>query len=308
MAEESLQGRGQVDVDYLGKSDAGRYIAIIHCKVIAFARKRNIQNVIKNIRLAKKLGARYIILPPFFNTGPVVGIDGVSEETRKKFFELTSDKTAKIIAALARLERVNIIVSGFLEKAGAYHYVSSLFINYEGKLLAKRRKLVVSSKEVANGIKAGKSIELFRIKGLTIGVVIDDEVYYPEIARVYRVLGASAMIASINPLYVNYLTLSHILKTRVEENSLPLMVPGSVLYVSNSLKGLVPSMVYRCDGSKIYEYGGLEQRLILVPLETLTSGVKSNNDFESLTHVGKIYFKALKDLEKITFATENRDV
>lgn len=308
MAEEGLQGRGQVDVDYLGKSDAGRYIAIVHCRIIAFARKRNIQNVIKNIRLAKKLGARHIILPPFFNTGPVVGIDGVSEETCKKFFELTSDKTAKIIAALARLERVNIIVSGFLEKAGAYHYVSSLFINYEGKLLAKRRKLVVSSKEVANGIKAGKSIDLFRIKGLAIGVVIDDEVYYPEIARVYRVLGASAMIASINPLYVNYLTLSHILKTRVEENSLPLMVPGSVLYVSNSFKGLVPSMVYRCDGSKIYEYGGLEQKLILVPLETLTSDVKSNSDFESLTHIGRIYFKALKDLGKVTFTAENRDV
>ncbi len=304
MVEENLQGRGQVDVDYLGKSDAGRYIAIVHCKIIAFARKRNIQNVIKNIRLAKKLGARYIILPPFFNTGPVVGINGVSEETCRKFFELTSDETTKIIAALARLERVNIVVSGFLEKAGAYHYISSLFINYEGKLSAKRRKLVVSSKETANGIKAGKSIDLFRVKGLTIGVVIDDEVYYPEIARVYRVLGASAMVASINPLYVKYLTLSHILKTRVEENSLPLMVPGSVLYVSNSFKGLVPSMVYRRDGSKIYEYEGSEQKLILVPLEILISDEKNNNDFESLTHVGKIYFKALKDLGKVAFTVE----
>ncbi len=285
-----------LEITLLGESKGRRYyLALYHGRIKILGQKPNTEAAKQVAKIARMHRAKILVLPLYFNTGPLLEFFGLPRARNiKKYFEQISDRSIRALSSVAMTERISIIVTGFLEKAGAHHYISSLLINHEGRIISRYRKLVLSSTESIFNIVPGKDISIFSIRGLNIAIVINDEVMYPELLRIYRILGADLYVLPLNPCSYKYSMTTYIARARIEENKTPLIVLGSIIEYRGDLAGGAPTIIYDEEGNKIYEYNGSKPNLILLPLNTFKKN-RGLGDLDKLIHIMKIYRRALKN-------------
>ena len=286
-----------LEITLLGEGRGRKYyLALYHGKIKLFARKYNTDVAKQVARIARLHRAKVLVLPLYFNTGPVLEFTNLSRKRYvKRVFEQVSDQSIRALSTIAMAERLNIIVPGSLEKAGAHYYISRLLINHEGRIVSKYRKLILSNIESLYNIVPGKDIGIFNTRSLNIGVAINDEILYPELLRIYKILGSDLVISPMNPFNYKYSMATYIAKSRIEENNLPLIIMGSIIEFRGDLGGGAPTIIYDEEGNKIYEYNGIKPNLILLPMNFFRRKSKVIGDLDRLIHIMKIYRKILRN-------------
>ncbi len=288
-----------VKIDFIGERTRDRKnIAIVHGKVKIDAKRLNLEFIRRIIRIASAYSVRVTILPPYFNTGPILEYSDLSKKRyTKRRFEQVSDHTIQVLRRLALLESTSIIVPAFLEKAGAHYYVSSLFIGRDGSLKYRYKKIVLSDIESQYNIVSGREVNVFASKIFNFGVVINDEILYPELFKLYRVQGCNFFLVALNPLVYKYYYVSYIARSRVRETYSPIALIGSIIEY-HKVEGGAPTVIYDSDGDMIYEYNGLDPKIIIINPDNIHINELGPTEYARIRDLGKLLSKTLRKMDK----------
>ncbi|MFH1761728.1 MAG: carbon-nitrogen hydrolase family protein [bacterium] len=125
---------------------------------------------------------------------------GIYAQDFKKSFHEFSEKIPngeyfKFMAGNARKYKI-MLVYGTLERINnKKHYNSIIFINDKGEFLGRHRKVILSSSEGDDGESVpGSTFRLIKTPFGKAGAVDCYEIYFPEPARVYELMGADFFV------------------------------------------------------------------------------------------------------------------
>ncbi len=284
-----------IDIEFIGEKVKDRkYIALIHGRTKIFARKHNVEKIRRWIRIARAYGARVVVLPPYFNTGPVLEYTDLSKRRYvKRLFEQVKDHSIQVMRGLALTEAVSIIIPAFLEKAGSHYYVSSLFIGRDGSIKCRNKKMVISNIEDYYNIVTGKEVNVFKTRVGSIGVIINEEILYPEIFRMYLLKGCTLYVITLNPLSYKYTYITYVARSRVSENGLPVIIQGNIIEYHSNVEGGAPSVIYNCDNNKLFEYNGVWPKIIMINPDSLCTNDDVNKS--RIKYLGRVLAKTVKE-------------
>jgi predicted amidohydrolase len=139
---------------------------------------------------AAKQEARLIIFPEMFLTGYNIG-DAVFE-----LAERSDGPATQKAAAIAREANIALLY-GYPEKFDAGVYNSAILIDGQAKVLANYRKTHLFGPEENRLFKAGNSLVLTKLEGLTIRILICYDVEFPEAVR--ALTNAGAQLIAVPP-------------------------------------------------------------------------------------------------------------
>ncbi len=229
----------------------------------------------------EKLNIDTLLLPYMHPYGPVLfEYEYLDKRIISKKYALSiRDHYVSSMSVFAKNYGVNIVIPGIIEKAGPYKYVSTLFIpSTYGAEIAKYRKTILSEHEKKLGLTRGSKPVVFKINDdIGFSSLLDREVFYPELARIYSV-NSSFIVVGIpqNEPVKDYL---YILKSISKINKIMVVVPGSRVYSSSKLYYVFPTIIINENGEVVYRYNEEEQALIRIPMEKF---IKDNNFDENI--------------------------
>jgi len=89
------------------------------------------------------------------------------------------------------------IVAGVLEQDGDVVYNTAVFLDREGNLAGKYRKVCLPREEIEGGVSPGQSFPVFETDFGTVGIMICWDVTFPEPARALAMEGADVIMLPI---------------------------------------------------------------------------------------------------------------
>jgi len=239
-------------------------LLIIHGRVRLGARysnmryiKRVVTETLENIDKSVDV----IVLPPYPLTGPVIGYvnenriyDNIKSSADMLSQKTVSNKTMEFLVRLARDHDVSIITGPLFERAGPRLYVTSLYIDRFGSLVAKYRKIGVTRLEREHNIHPGSEPGVFILgpQQARIGVFIDEDLAYPEIFRSLQAEGVNIILGFMLPYVSDYFkivtdeqkkmtmdeeTIVKFLEVRSRETGVPIVLVGGIVEASNHSYG-----------------------------------------------------------------------
>lgn len=137
---------------------------------------------------ASRGGAELVVLPELYLSGYHAGED----VTRRA--EPADGPFARAMADSARRHRL-AVAYGFPERADGGVYNAALFIDAEGRPLARHRKTVFPNAYERGLFVPGAGLTTFAWRGWRLGLVICYEVEFPEVARAAALAGAELLLA-----------------------------------------------------------------------------------------------------------------
>lgn len=293
-----------IEIIYAGKdkvlkSPRRGYVAVYHGLTRLYSRKLNVERVKLVAKIARAKKARILVLPPYFNTGPILEFSDLSKKKYMlRLFESTSDSTIDSLKGIALSERIDIVVSSFLEKAGAHHYITSLLVLKDGSIGGKYRKILLSEKEDLYGIKGGRKIIVFSTSRMNYGIVINDEIMVPELCRGLKALGANVIIVPINPLDFKYKMVYVVGRVRAIENSIAVLFVGGIVEHHEKIISAAPTVLISASGEPLFEYNKNKPALILFDANSLVGEPAGLLEVLTLYQINKIVFNELKKKRK----------
>lgn len=99
-------------------------------------------------------------------------------------------------SALAERYQVYLAVCGIMEEGGQRYNVATLY-GPDGHALGSQRQTHLSSEERAAGLSQGHELAVFETPVGRLGVLVNTDVRYPEVARILCLKGANVLV---NPL------------------------------------------------------------------------------------------------------------
>ncbi|WFO75700.1 carbon-nitrogen hydrolase family protein [Desulfurococcaceae archaeon MEX13E-LK6-19] len=293
-----------IEIIYADKEDSVKsprksYVAVYHGLTRIYSRKLNIERIKVIAKIARAKRARALILPAYFNTGPIIEFSDLSQRKYMlRLFEQVSDTTIDSLRGIALSERIDILVSSFLEKAGAHHYISSLMILKDGSIGGRYRKILLSEKEDLYGVKSGKKIVVFNTSKINYGVVINDEIMVPELCRGLKALGANIIVVPVNPLGFKYKMAYIVGRVRALENDIAVLFVGGVIEHHDKIVSAAPTVLISNAGDPLFEYNENKPALIFFDIDTLAKESAGILDVLTIYHINKIVFSELKKLQR----------
>ncbi|RLG81777.1 MAG: hypothetical protein DRO40_09205 [Thermoprotei archaeon] len=282
-----------------GDSSGSKYIAIYHGVTRLYAKKYNVEKTKMIAKIARAKNARLLILPPYFNTGPVLEYsDNAMRRYVNRLFEQVSDSSIRAMKNTALSEDIDVFITSFLEKSGAYYYISSMLIDREGVIVDKYRKIVLTDVESSYGVHSGRSPGLFVSSRMKIGVLIENEVFVPELARVLSISGVDLLITSLNPLDYSHKMISTIGRARAIENGLHHILVGSIVEFHNKVVCSAPTIIYDYDGNIVFEYNSIEPAIIFIEQDYLLKKINPPIDPVDSVIIHRIISKYYKRIYK----------
>lgn len=276
------------------------YLGVYHGIVRIYARRINLDRIKYVAKIARSKQVRILLLPPYFNTGPIIEFYGASLKKRKyltRLFEKTSDSSIRALKSIALSERMDVLVTSFLEKAGAHYYVSSILILKNGSLGGKYRKISLTKEENLYNVHSGKNVVVFNTSRMNYGILINNEIKIPEFCRCLRALGANIIIVSLNPLDFKYKNIFLIGKVRAIENNVPVLFVGGIVEYHDKVVSAAPTVLINSEGEPVFEYNENKPALILFDMDNL--GVPQLDSFDILVmyQINRIVFNELRRLQ-----------
>ncbi|OYT39582.1 MAG: hypothetical protein B6U89_03895 [Desulfurococcales archaeon ex4484_58] len=250
-------------------------LAIIHMNIYIGSRIRNkksLQNIINYIRMQKKY-IDTIILPYMQPNGPILNIK--RSDLVNKYALSNNSKYLRDLINMSRKYGINMVFPCIIEKTGSKKYLSAFFISSGSEgVVEKYRKIILNRIEEQLGFSRGKRLKSFDSGNVNFSIMIERELYFPELARV-NLIRSDFLIATFpqNEPVKKYL---YILRSISQTNESYTIVPGSRVYIeSESSRGMyklyyaMPTLVFNRDGDIILRYNEDEQAIIIIPWEKL---------------------------------------
>ncbi len=147
---------------------------------------KQIENLIDGIE------ADLIVLPELFATGYTF----ISKEEAQKLAEKENGATSKFLQKLSKKSSA-IVVGGFIEKEGSEIYNSSLIV-FKEKIIGTYRKVHLYYKEKVWFSPGNKKLQVYKVNGINIGIMICFDWIFPETARTLALLGADIIAHPAN--------------------------------------------------------------------------------------------------------------
>lgn len=229
-------------------------LAIPHMRVVSRSKKENINRIIDLIKEAKREQDIHIfLLPSGFVWGPLTERLMVSQNILKKVAERIPGSLTNTLIDIARKYSVYILTGALLEKAGPRHYISSVLISpfREEGVVYKYRKLNLTDSEYAY-VSPGKDLGLLDFSDLRVGLLLEEDIYAPEIARVLVIAGIDLMI-SFSKLSRSFSNIKYIALARAIENNTSLINIGGILESSEEEIVNIKTLIIKGNGDIISE-------------------------------------------------------
>lgn len=150
------------------------------------------QNFKQIEKLLNNVKADLIVLPELFTTGYAF----TSKEEVSSLAEDHNGLTAQFLIGIAQLTGA-IIVGGYIEKEGEKIYNSAMIVSSKG-VIGSYRKIHLYYKEKLWFSSGDKSLKIYEIDGIKIGIMICFDWIFPETARTLALLGADIIAHPAN--------------------------------------------------------------------------------------------------------------
>lgn len=268
-----------------------RYIAIAHVNIFMNNIRKNIEIVRRTTHFISGNSIELLIIPYFDPYGPVLGeYINLDKRVIKKYALTTRSNYSTELQLLARDCGINILLPGFIENAGVREYLSAALFREDKDDVAKYRKIFLNEYELKLGFSKGSELGIFNLSETSFSIMIDSELYYPEVARILLSF-SNFLIVGIpqNVPIKNYL---NIVKTISQINSSISIIPGSRVYHTDKLYYSSPTIIVDENGDVTYRYSEDEQAVILIPIDRLVARKeRSIKDVETIYNLFKKYVK-----------------
>ena len=149
---------------------------------------KNLNKAERMIRQAAKKGAQIVCLPELFNS-----LYFPQEEKSGPIAETIPGPTIAALSRVTRESNVVLVGGSIYEKDGKKLYNTAVVFDDDGKILGKYRKVHIPNDPSfyeQHYFDPGKEYRVFETKYGKIGVLICFDQWYPEPARVLRLMGA----------------------------------------------------------------------------------------------------------------------
>lgn len=148
-------------------------IAVVQFKIKQFGVTENLQKAEKFIAKASNSGADIIVFPEDFVTGSIEGTGKLIDynHTHRKHFQV-----------LAKKYKINIVPGSIIEGGKTGVYNTAYYIDSNGKVIGKYRKVHLWISEQADYTPGNKAV-VFKTKFGKIGLIICWDLAFPEIFR-----------------------------------------------------------------------------------------------------------------------------
>ncbi len=239
-------------------------VALVHMRLKPLARKTNLERARKLVKEAAMKGARVVVLPAFVNIGPFF-LHYPRQRNRaitRNQAERIPGSTYEYLSMVALENGVYIIAGPIIERAGPKIFLTTMVIGPNGSLLAKYRKMATNGLDEELGVSPGRQVVVIDEVGRSMGVMAEDDIYYPEIARSLLLEGATVFVTSLRPGEdVNKVKLA--LMARSMENMVPILAVGSVFETVDNMFDM-PTLVVDPKQGVVEEISGPKDTFFLV--------------------------------------------
>ena len=271
-------------------------VALVHMKLKPLARRTNLERARKLVKEAASRGARVVVLPAFVNIGPFFLHYPRSRNraiTRNQA-ERIPGSTYEYLSMVALENAVYIIAGPIIERAGPKIFLTTMVIAPNGSLVAKYRKLVSNSLDEDLGISPGRQIVVVDDFGRSVGLMAEDDIFFPEVSRSLLLEGATAMIASLRP-GEDPGRVKLALMARSLENKVPIMAVGGVFETQDKIVEM-PTFVVDPQKGIVEEFNEHRDDFILVEMMREPSNPKDIIDVSlRVKGLAPLYCKIAKE-------------
>lgn len=203
------------------------------------------ENIAKISKMILDNNADIFLLPELSDRGYLYS-------NREEIFSITTELEKNLLINKLKnitLENKKSVIVGVAEKDGDKIYNSAIVID-KGNLIGTYRKIHLTDFE-KNFFEAGKENKVFEIQGVSIGLQICFDVWFPEISREQMDLGVDLIFVLGN---FGGITTYEICKIRAIENLTPIILCNRVGKEENnnlSATFLGNSTIYNYDGTQL---------------------------------------------------------
>lgn len=151
----------------------------------------NLAKALEGVERAAKMGAEIVCLPELFAWRYFPRTKSSDESPQK-----IPGPVSRGLAESARDNRVVLVGGSIYEADGARRYNTSLVFDEKGKLLSRYRKVHVPQDEhyyEQDYFDAGRGYAVAKTRHANLGTLICFDQWYPEAARVNRLMGADIL-------------------------------------------------------------------------------------------------------------------
>ncbi len=271
-------------------------VALIHMRLKPLARKTNLERARKLVKEAAMKGARLVVLPAFVNIGPFFlhYPRNRNKAITRNQAERIPGSTFEYLSMVAIENGVYLIAGPIIERAGPKIFLTTMIISPSGSLMAKYRKIASNGLDEELGISSGRQVVVVDEIGRSMGIMAEDDIFYPEIARSLLLEGATLFVTSLRP-GVDTNRVKLMLMSRSVENSVPILAVGSVFETIDNIVE-IPTMVVDPNKGIIEEIKEPKDTYLLVEVVEQPSNIKdiveASMRAKTLSH---IYCKVAKE-------------
>jgi predicted amidohydrolase len=235
-------------------------------KLRLLTKKSNLEKARKLTREAAAKGAKLVVLPAFVNTAPFYLYYSMQRNKviAKNQAERVPSMTSEYLSMIAAESGVYLVAGPIIERAGPRLFLTTLIISPTGEIISKYRKMVINGVDRELGISAGRTPFVLDQLGRSMGIMAEDDLYYPEVARTLVMMGATALVTSLrigDP--VDKIRL--MLLARSMENHVPILAVGGALETPDKYYE-TPTMVVDPEKGIVDEVKDTEDTFVLVEM------------------------------------------
>jgi predicted amidohydrolase len=248
-------------------------VALVHMRLKPLAKKSNMEKVRRLVSEAALKGARVVILPSFVNVGHyfLYYPRTRSRAITRNQAERIPGNTYEYLSMVALESGVYIIAGPIIERAGPKMFLTTMVISPNGSLIAKYRKIASNGLDEEMGISPGRQIVVVDDIGRSMGIMAEDDIFYPEVARSLILEGATVLVASLRP-GENVERVKLALLARSMENNVPILAVGSVFESADRVIEM-PTMVVDPHNGIVEEVREPKDTFILVEVMEKPSNI-----------------------------------
>ena len=265
-------------------------IAALHMRIELANKKKNLDRVRYMAKVARDVGARIVILPSMFNTGPVLSEKYKMRVSRRGAVETIPGPSSEYLCKLSNDLGILIVAGPILERVGAKTYLTAFVIEPLRCVATKVRK-VYSHKRISSGSEP-PIMDL----GIRFGLFIEDDILLPELSLYNTLVNTDCIIAFLR---LDDEGIKHriALFVRSMENSVISIGIGGIIARGGEILFEIPTTVVDEHGNLVEEVKGFEERVVLVKV---TKQKKSG--IANLTGRKKI----LKEIKRLVSTLKSR--
>ncbi|RLG77033.1 MAG: hypothetical protein DRO12_03235 [Thermoprotei archaeon] len=251
-------------------SDSKIVLAVAHMRIELGNKKRNLERLRSFAKTAHESGAKILVLPSFFNIGPVLSDSYRVRISRKSMIETVPGITADYLCSVVEEYGLYIVTGPIIERQGSRYYLTSLVVAPLRGVMFKYRKIFVDRDK--DFLSPGRELPLLNL-GFSMGMLIEEDILIPELATMLVLNGARLLIV-FQKLEREWLKFRHVLITRALENHVKVIGVGGIISRGDEDFLEIPTLIINDEGVVVDEVKGFEDRLSIVEINSPSSATE----------------------------------